>query len=56
MQTEELEEEKQEASEKAAQAVRRAEIEGKSSPDPRSVSGLGESNERMWDEELGGEG
>ncbi len=53
---ERLEEEKQEAVEQAVQAVRTAEREGKFSPDPRSDSELGESNEQMWDDELGGEG
>ena len=53
---EELDEKKREAIEKSAQAVRRDEMEGKPPPDPRSVSELGESNESMWDEELGGEG
>ena len=53
---ERLEEEKRDAIEHAVQAVRRAEREGKSSPDPCSDSELGESIEQMWDDELGGEG
>ncbi len=50
---ERLEEAKREA---IKHAVRRAEREGKSSPDPHSDSEPGESNEQMWDDELGGEG
>lgn len=50
---ERLEEAKREA---IKHAVRRAEREGKSSPDPCSDSKLGESIEQMWDHELGGEG
>lgn len=50
------EEQQQETVEQVVQAGRRAEREGKSSPDPCSDSELGESIEQMWDDELGGEG
>jgi hypothetical protein len=50
------EEQQQETVEQVVQAGRRAEREGKSSPDPHSDSERGKSNEQMWDAELGGEG